>query len=50
MADRVSGFLINAQKAAKDAGHDIEINLNPIAPRQWMIPTFSPDVLQAIVR
>jgi hypothetical protein len=50
MADRVSGFLINAQKAAQDAGHDIEINLNPIAPRQWMIPTFSPDVLQAIVR
>jgi hypothetical protein len=50
MADRVSGFLINAQKAAKDAGHDIAINLNPIEPRQWMIPTFSPDVLQAIVR
>jgi hypothetical protein len=50
MADRVSGFLINAQQAAKDAGHVIEINLNPIAPRQWMIPTFSPEVLQAIVR
>ena len=50
MADRVSGFLINAQKAAKDAGHDIAINLNPIAARQWMVPTFSPDVLQAIVR
>jgi hypothetical protein len=50
MADRVSGFLINAQKAAKDAGYDIAINLNPIEPRQWMIPTFSPDVLQDIVR
>jgi len=50
MADRVSGFLINAQKAAADAGHVIEINLNPIAARQWMIPTFSPDVLQAIIR
>jgi len=50
MADRVSGFLINAQQAASDAGHPIEINLNPIAPRQWMIPTFSPEVLQAIVR
>jgi len=50
MAARVSGFLINAQQAAKDAGHDIEINLNPIEPRQWMIPTFSPDVLQDIVR
>jgi hypothetical protein len=50
MADRVAGFLINAQKAAADDGHSIEINLNPIAPRQWMIPTFSPEVLQAIVR
>lgn len=50
MADRVSGFLIDAQQAARDAGHEIEINLNPIAPRQWMIPTFSPDVLQNIVR
>jgi len=50
MADRVAGFLVNAQQAARDAGHPIEIALNPIAPRQWMIPTFSPDVLQAIVR
>ncbi|MGC1187742.1 MAG: hypothetical protein WA871_10145 [Candidatus Acidiferrales bacterium] len=49
MSDRVSGFLINAQQAAKDAGHDIEINLTPIAARQWMIPTFSPDVLRDIV-
>lgn len=50
MEERVSGFLINVQKAAKDAGHDISINLNPIAPRQWMIPTFSPEMLRAIVR
>jgi hypothetical protein len=50
MADRVAGFLINAQKAAKDAGYDVEINVNPIAPRQWMIPTFSPDVLENILR
>ncbi len=50
MDERVSGFLINAQQAAKDAGHEIAINLNPIAPRQWMIPTFSPEVLQDIVR
>jgi hypothetical protein len=50
MEDRVSGFLINAQQAAKDAGHGIEIALNPIAPRQWMIPTFSPEVLEGIVR
>lgn len=50
MEERVSGFLINVQQAAKDAGHDIAINMNPIAPRQWMIPTFSPEVLRAIVR
>lgn len=50
MSDRVAGFLINARKAAKDAGHEIEIDLTPIAPRPWMIPTFSPDVLQEIVR
>jgi hypothetical protein len=50
MSERVSGFMINAQQAAKDAGHQIEINLNPIAARQWMIPTFSPDVLAAIVQ
>lgn len=50
MEERVSGFMINVQKAARDAGHVIEININPIAPRQWMIPTFSPEVLRAIVR
>jgi len=50
MSDRVAGFLINAQQAAKDAGHEIRINLTPIPPRQWMIPTFSPDVLREIVR
>ncbi len=50
MEERVSGFMINVQQAAKDVGHAIEINMNPIAPRQWMIPTFSPEVLRAIVR
>ena len=50
MSDRVSGFLINAQQAARDAGHEIQISLTPIAPRPWMIPTFSPDVLQNTVR
>jgi hypothetical protein len=50
LSDRVSGFLINAQKAAADAGYEIKINLTPIAARQWMIPTFSPDVLRDIVR
>jgi hypothetical protein len=50
ISDRVAGFLINAQQAARDAGHDIQINLTPIPPRPWMIPTFSPDVLSEIVR
>jgi len=50
MSDRVSGFLINAQQAARDAGHEIQISLNPIAARPWMVPTFSPDVLDSIVR
>ncbi|CAN5456409.1 hypothetical protein BH10ACI2_BH10ACI2_19360 [soil metagenome] len=50
MEERVSGFMINMQKAAKDTGHDIAIHLRPIEPRQWMIPTFSPEVLRAIVR
>lgn len=50
IADRVSGFLINAQQAARDSGHEIQINLTPISPRPWMIPTFSPDVLENTVR
>ena len=49
MAERISGFLIALQEAAKQSGHAIEINLNPISPRQWMLPTFSPETLDAIV-
>ena len=50
LSERVAGFLINAQQAARDASHEIQINLNPIAARSWMLPTFSPDVLQNTVR
>jgi hypothetical protein len=50
IADRVAGFMINAQQAAKEVGHEIRININQIEPRQWMIPTFAPDVLENIVR
>jgi hypothetical protein len=50
MERRVSGFLINLQQAAKQAGHDVTININPISPRQWMTPSFSPEMLDAIVR
>ncbi len=49
MAERIPSFLVALKDAAKSAGHDIEINLNPIAPRQWMIPSFSPEQLDAIV-
>ena len=50
LSDRVAGFLVNAQKAARDAGHEVEINVVPIEPRPWMTPTFSPDVLENTVR
>ena len=49
MERRVSGFLIALQQAAKEAGHDIMINITPITPRQWMTPSFSPQTLDAIV-
>jgi hypothetical protein len=49
MAERISSFLIALKDAAKQTGRDIEINLNPITPRQWMIPSFSPETLDAIV-
>lgn len=50
MADRVVGFMTNIQQAAAAAGHDLRININQIEPRQWMIPTFGPDLLENIVR
>lgn len=50
MSERMSGFLVALKEAAKTAGHDVSINLNPIEPRQWMIPSFSPEQLDAIVR
>src|SRR4051812_2582665 len=49
MDARVADFLITLQDAAKASGHAIEISLRPIEPRQWMIPTFSPEQLEAIV-
>ncbi|MEO7597356.1 MAG: hypothetical protein ABIV50_00370 [Opitutus sp.] len=49
MADRISSFLVALKDAAKQSGHDVEISLNPITPRQWMIPSFSPEQLDAIV-
>ena len=49
MAERISSFLVTLQDAAKQAGHTIEINLNPISPRQWMTPSFAPETLDAIL-
>ncbi|HEU4960799.1 MAG TPA: hypothetical protein VFT56_10345 [Sphingomonas sp.] len=50
LADRVVGFMVNAQHAAAAAGHPVRIEINQIPPRPWMIPTFGPDVLANIVR
>ncbi|HEU5077964.1 MAG TPA: hypothetical protein VFT72_02055 [Opitutaceae bacterium] len=48
MSERVSSFLIALKNAAHEAGHEIEISVRPITPRQWMLPTFSPEELEAI--
>lgn len=40
MADRVVGFMENLKDAAKEMDKNIEVNINPIEPRQWMIKTF----------
>ena len=50
LADRVVGFMRNVQDAARDSGHEVGVAINQIEPRQWMIPTFSADVLENIVR
>lgn len=50
MSERVSSFLISLKTAAHEAGHEIEISVRPITPRQWMLPTFSPDELEGIWR
>lgn len=41
MADRVSGFMRTLQEAAREAGSEIEMNIRPISPRQWMPATFN---------
>lgn len=49
MSDRISSFLVALKDAAKAAGRDVEISLNPVEPRQWMIPSFSPEQLEGIL-
>ncbi|HEX8301496.1 hypothetical protein [Sphingomonas sp.] len=50
IADRVAGFMINIQQAAKEKGHEVRVLINQIEPRQWMVPTFGPDVLENTIR
>jgi hypothetical protein len=51
MEDRVAGFLMNFQEVGRGAGvATVMVNINPISPRQWMTPSFSPEVLAAIMR
>jgi hypothetical protein len=50
MEERVTGFMKNFQEAANEFDITVTMNINPIGPRQWMIPTFSPQELDAIVR
>lgn len=50
LADRVVGFMRAVQDAARESGHEVRVAINQIEPRQWMIPTFSADVLENIVR
>lgn len=52
MEDRVAGFMKNFQTAADEAGVSLKVavNINPIGPRQWMTPSFSEEVIQAIVK
>jgi hypothetical protein len=46
---RVAGFMKNFQVAADPFHITVSVSINPISPRQWMTPSFSPEVLQAIV-
>jgi hypothetical protein len=50
MADRVAGFMKNFQEAANAFHLTVSISINPISPRQWMTPSFSPEVLASIVK
>jgi hypothetical protein len=41
MAERVIGFMTTLQEAAREVGTEIELNIQPIHPRQWMPATFT---------
>ncbi|HEX2101459.1 MAG TPA: hypothetical protein VHF69_12385 [Candidatus Synoicihabitans sp.] len=50
MEERIAGFLKTLRGAAREQGRDIAINIQQIAPRQWMIPSIPPVVEQATLR
>jgi hypothetical protein len=50
MEERVAGFMKNFQEAANEFHFTVSVSINPIAPRQWMTPSFSPEVVSAIVK
>jgi hypothetical protein len=50
ISERIASFLAALKTAASETGREVTISLNPITPRQWMLPSFSPEQLDAIVR
>jgi hypothetical protein len=50
MADRVVGFMENLKSAAEEMDKQIQVNISPIEPRQWMISTFDhPESINAML-
>lgn len=47
---RVAGFMKNFQVAADEFKIRVSVSVNPIGPRQWMTPSFSKGVIDAIVK
>jgi len=48
MSERVIGFMETLRDAANEVGKNIEVNIHPIRPRQWMIETFDhPELISA---
>jgi hypothetical protein len=47
MEERIAAFMKNFQAAADTVKLKVSVSINPIAPRQWMTPSFSPQVIRA---
>ena len=48
--ERVAGFMKNFQTAADEFNIKVSVSIHPIEARQWMTPTFSEEIIQAIVK